>query len=583
MAKRPLSEDILNLVTEVYASIVVPERFIDVLELWDKNISAENSTNFEALDIIDGQLSHAVPLLEVSLREVVNKDELVSRISEYDRPSLLVASNNFVIGSNASGRIMFNLGDGDRLDVTLLSKDNALKFRRMISKVEADTDDGTFQVMQLTTRAIDGGFDDHLVAVRRANVSNASHGYLLISHMDLVLPRQSIKAFQAAFDLTDAEMKIMVFLVAGHRQIDIAANLEVREDTVKKHIRQIRDKTNTPNTTALVCLAASFAQISAEQKRDHQSAHGDAVIVTNKSNQTYVMPTQHKLVKVNGVRVEYVEFGAKNGKPLIFMHSSMVGFILPPEFVNELVLAGYRLITPFRPSIGVSDPLKKCFSLGSIAEHILVFADALKLENFALLAGTIGFPYALKMATLAPERVTGIVGIAGYLPVDPEAIRSKMARYQRGILFTLQHNRNLAKFLMLNGYKMFLQLGAHKFMSQLMRDSKADVRVINDANILGIISVGLRIAGSQGVDALLNDSFLILSDWSDVLEKLDRPVYLLHGSDDSVFPIEIVEEICERYSNLNLTKLENMGQLMIYDSPRKFASLVLEKFSETHT
>ncbi len=579
MSQTESIDEILRLVSEVYASILNPERFVDVLELWDKNVTGQNQQSDENLNMLERQLINAIPLLETSLRQVINKDELANRVADYDRPSLLIASHHVVVGSNAKGRALFNLYDGDRISQDLISKEFAKKLNLLMHRAEEDipANRDTFVTGHLTTLSHTGEVEDHLVAMRIARVSNSDARYILISSMEMIFQQDGLAAFQNAFALTDGEMKILVSLVSGMRQIDIAAQHDIREDTVKKHLKTIREKTKTSNTTALVCLAASFAQLSSERRETSLTDNKLRPVITNSSNQTYVMPSQHKLATVNGYRMEYAEFGQRDASPVLILHSSMVGFVLPPEFINELIRHGYRVIVPFRPGTGVSDHLSETFSLEAVSRHLLDFASSIGLKSFALVGGTVGFAYAAKMAALAPERITALIGIAGYVPVEQAELGKAMAPYQRGVMFTLKKSRPLAKILVLGGYKMFLQLGAHGFFTQMMRHSKADLKVVNNSSSLGLLSIGLRIAGAQGVDALLNDMVVVMSDWSDVLDDLEIAPHLIHGTDDSVFDQKIIEDFCRENPKFELTILKNHGQLMICESPIRIAGIIVEK------
>jgi len=576
-----VNQEILGLVSEVYASILSPERFVEVLELWDRNVSNDGEASDRMLTILEHQLSSAIPLLENSLREVVNKDELISRIVEYDRPSILISPNRMVVGSNTAGNELFNLYDGDRVDPELMGKLSQDKFNEITAKAaDMKPDSQSFEVISFATRLPDGKTRENLVALRTVGLSTSKLGYVLVSGLDLLLSSAGVAAFQSSFGLTDAETRMVEALISGLRPKDIASQKGIREDTVKTHIRNIRDKTRMPTTSALVCLAASFAQVTTEHEKISERKNNGHRTVSNASNQTYVMPSQHKLVKVDGYNIEYVDFGPRRGIPIIILHSSMVGFILPPEFISELMSKGFRIIIPFRPGTGVSEQLKQSFSLEGMSAFLLKFADTLKLDKFALVGGTVGFAYAVKMASLQPGRVISLIGIAGYLPVDPKILNKSMARYQRGVLFTLQKSRPLAKLLVLSGYKMFLQLGGQRFFQQIMNKSKSDLAVVENANSVGVLSVGLRIAGAQGVEALLNDSFLVLHNWCDAVDELTMVAHLLHGDDDSVFKMDAVEAFCDEHPNFKLSKFENTGQLMIYARPRKIAQHIAAVIEE---
>jgi len=569
------SEEILQLVGRIYQSILEPENFIEVLEMWDRNISSRENIPEHFLQLLEKQLSSAIPLLEVALRDVVNKDELVNRLAEYDRASIMIANNNVVIGANSAGKQLFGMVEGDCVPVELMSRESRVLFEEILQHARDKSGEDAFRVLTLTTRNSSGKPVDHLVAARVARVCNADLGFVILSNMELVLSSAGHTAFKNAFGLTAGEMNIVTELVHGLRQTDMARKMRIREDTVKKHIRNIREKTGTPNTTALICLAASFAKISSEQLKPADKERFVSRSITNSSHQTYTMASRNKLADVNGLQVEYVDHGNPGDPVILILHSSIIGFLLPPEFINAITSKGYRLIMPYRPGTGVSQPLPNPFSLEESARHILAFTRVLNIDRFHVMGGTVGFIYAVCLAALEPERVKGLIGIAGYLPIDPKILREGMARYQRGVLYTVQKNRALAKFLVLGGYKMFLQIGTHGFMSQLLRNSKEDLRVLNDANTLGVRSVGLRIAAAQGVEALLNDSLLVLSSWKHVADKITCPITLFHGTDDSVFKLPQVEQFCRENPNFQMNKVSNAGQLLVFDQPISLADRIV--------
>lgn len=578
------------LVNEVFRSILQPEHFVEVLELWDRTVFQDAEANAAVLDALEQQVTNAIPLLEASLKSVVNEDELLNRLARLERPGMLISQNGLVVGVNEGGRSYFGLEAGDRIDFDRLEPAAMRKLKKVIAHAQGKTKgkaqgkDGedAFDIINLDGVSRGVLPADNLVGCRSIRVETGTIGYVLINAMNLVLSETGANAFRQAFGATDAEMRILGELIAGRRQTEIAAINDIREDTVKKHIQSLREKASVPNTTALVCLAAGFAQITADQGRVSLSAHEAARSVTNSSGQTYTRPARHKAIRIDGILVEYIDQGDRHGLPLLIHHSSMVGFVLPPEFIDELCRAGYRVILPFRPRCGTSEALPGAFSISAIARHFLKLLDALGVDKFACLAGTVGFVYASRMATLAPERITGIVGIAAYLPVDRIHLHRSMAKYQRAVMYTQLRNRHLAKFLVLSGYKMYLQFGAYRFLSQMMRYSAADLKVLDDSNALGVLTVGLRIGGAQGVDALLDDTSLILADWSGIIRDLQCPVRLLHGTDDSVFKPEVMQAYCEGHSDFELTVLPGMGQLMIYSDPQGIASLVIKRLQSMH-
>jgi pimeloyl-ACP methyl ester carboxylesterase len=160
-------------------------------------------------------------------------------------------------------------------------------------------------------------------------------------------------------------------------------------------------------------------------------------------------PDRH-LVLPDGRRLTYREYGAPQGRPVIYHHGTPSSRVEPEAFGLPAVAAaqGVRLIVPDRPGMGGSDHqtgralLDWPDDLGRLADH-------LGLPRFAVLGYSGGVPFAAAAAARLPDRVavaTFVACVAHLYPaltdgLEPDGLRwTELARRRprmAGIVLTL--------------------------------------------------------------------------------------------------------------------------------------------------
>src|SRR5690554_2839478 len=96
------------------------------------------------------------------------------------------------------------------------------------------------------------------------------------------------------------------------------------------------------------------------------------------------LPVQY--VQVQETRIAYLEAGS--GQPLIIVHGN---YSSRRWYLNQLhdPPEGWRLLALDMPNFGASDPLPGEISIQAYADFVIGFADALGLEQFALLGHSL--------------------------------------------------------------------------------------------------------------------------------------------------------------------------------------------------
>ena len=129
-------------------------------------------------------------------------------------------------------------------------------------------------------------------------------------------------------------------------------------------------------------------------------------------------------------RLAYVEYGDSDGAPVFLFHGlpgSRLSWGLIP---NNPFPPGLRIIAPDRPGYGQSDP-KPRRTLLDWANDITELADALKIEEFAVVGVSGGGPGALACAWKMPERLTSVGVAACPAPTNAPGVLEGMSKTNR--------------------------------------------------------------------------------------------------------------------------------------------------------
>jgi pimeloyl-ACP methyl ester carboxylesterase len=112
--------------------------------------------------------------------------------------------------------------------------------------------------------------------------------------------------------------------------------------------------------------------------------------------------------------------GLSGEKGVVVWHhgSPQTGALLEPLLVAAAE-RGIRLLSYARPGYAGSSRLPGR-NVASAARDVEDVADAFGVERFAVMGASGGGPHAIACAALAPERVSGVVSLAGPAPFTEE-------------------------------------------------------------------------------------------------------------------------------------------------------------------
>jgi pimeloyl-ACP methyl ester carboxylesterase len=237
-----------------------------------------------------------------------------------------------------------------------------------------------------------------------------------------------------------------------------------------------------------------------------------------------------------GVAVE--EWGEPAGYPVFLLHGTPGSRLGPIPRSMRLYQLGIRLITFDRPGYGLSDRWigRKIADVAGDVERI---AEALQLEEFAVLGRSGGGPHALACAALLTGRIRRVGVLAGLAPVGAKGLdwfkgmaatntREYMTVHQQGTLISARLQVIAAR----------VRADPMQLVANIFCDlTPSDRRIVFDAEIRRMLMETYAEAFRTSADGWIDDLLAFCSPWGFDVADITVPTMLWHGANDTFVPV----------------------------------------------
>lgn len=283
-------------------------------------------------------------------------------------------------------------------------------------------------------------------------------------------------------------------------------------------------------------------------------------------------------IRANGIDIEVEDTGAggeSRAVVLLIMGLGMQLVAWPPELVQALVAAGYRVVRHDNRDVGLShrfDALGKPnliwqsikykigltprapYSLSDMAADSLGVLDALGIERAHVVGASMGGMIAQRVALLAPHRTLSLTsimstsGAKGLPPPRPEVIRALLKR-------PADHR---PQAVVEHYVKLFKVIGSPGFATP---EPELRDRISRGAE-RGFYPVGT-----------LRQMLAVMADITRAaqLARVRVPTLVVHGKADPLVPYACGEDTARRIAGAQLFGIEGMG----HDLPPGVVALML--------
>ncbi|MFE4857438.1 alpha/beta fold hydrolase [Streptomyces sp. NPDC056670] len=246
-------------------------------------------------------------------------------------------------------------------------------------------------------------------------------------------------------------------------------------------------------------------------------------------------------------------YGNPKGRPVFLLHGTPGSRLGPAPRSAVLYRLGVRLITFDRPGYGDSDRLPGR-RVADAAADVEAIADALGLDEFAVVGRSGGAPHALACAALLPDRTARAAALVGLAPRDAQGLdwfegmtESNVREYinaaaGKGQLTTALEMRSIT-----------IRSDPRRSVDDMRHGlPKPDRGIVADAGIRAMLERNFEEGLRSSADGWVDDVMAFSTDWDFRLEAITAPVLLWHGEQDVFAPVQHTRWLAERIPGAQL-------------------------------
>jgi len=239
----------------------------------------------------------------------------------------------------------------------------------------------------------------------------------------------------------------------------------------------------------------------------------------------------------------------------VFWHHGTPNIGAPPE---PLFAAASQLgicwVSYDRPGYGGSAPYRDR-DVASAAADVWGVADALGIDQFAVMGHSGGGPHALACGALLPERVLGVVSVAGLAPFDAEGLDwfAGMAASGAASLRAAAEGREA---------KESYEASADEETDPGFVPADLDALEGEWSWFIGVV----RAAMENGPGGLIDDDLAYVAPWGFDPAQVVAPTLILHGGRDRVVPSSHGEWLARRCPSAELWLCPDDGHISVLNS-----------------
>ena len=268
--------------------------------------------------------------------------------------------------------------------------------------------------------------------------------------------------------------------------------------------------------------------------------------------------TDRELRLADGRRMQWSEFGAPDGTPVLSCHGGLLCRFDVEPCAAEFAAAGLRVLSPDRPGVGGSDRAPD-HSTADWVDDARELLDSLGLERVAVTGWSLGGQYAAAVAARLDARVTGLALVAGCPPLDDDARFGELNRMDRRLARLAQKSAPLARA----AFTMTARLGRRSPLRLARFEAKHSPA--SDAAVIEAHGEWLGVAMGEGARdgaGMVDEYRAFVGPWGFALDEIHVPTHVHQGTADTLVPPKWADELVAAIPGAVLTTYDGEGHMI---------------------
>jgi len=259
-----------------------------------------------------------------------------------------------------------------------------------------------------------------------------------------------------------------------------------------------------------------------------------------------------------GRKISYTDCGRLDGPAAVYFHgtgSCRLDHVHLDALFSEI---GVRLVAADRPGIGESSP-RPGRTLVESARNTAELADALGIDEFAVMGVSAGGPHAIACAALLPERVVGLGCVGGLTSPAWDGYWARVSPEAASILRRGDEQAYVKHFEAL--------YGADGSGFPFGPDGLAppDAALFDTPATVARLRRGVDESIRQGVGGLAHDAVVRAQPWSFDPTDISVETQLYHGVQDVVVDIASSEYTASLIDQATVVAFPQHGHLSVWE------------------
>jgi pimeloyl-ACP methyl ester carboxylesterase len=268
------------------------------------------------------------------------------------------------------------------------------------------------------------------------------------------------------------------------------------------------------------------------------------------------------VVVSDGRVLAYAERGDRDGTPVVLHHGTPGSRL--DRHPEAAVYAGFRVVSADRPGYGRSDR-RPGRTVASVAEDTAALADALGIDEFAVLGVSGGGPHALACAGLLSARVARAAIVVGAAPADdPEfdflagMAEINIKEFGAALEGREAVERELAPYV--EATRADPDAVIDEIAAQL---PDYDREVLDRPPVRAVFRESLLESVRQGTAGWVDDDLAFAASWGFRLEDVRTPVHLWQGELDVLVPRSHGEYLARKIPDATFELVPGAGHMLL--------------------